>query len=33
MAFDKNDFVSQSFGCYLYQPALAFMDLAVACKK
>ena len=29
----ERDFVSRSFGCYLYQPAIATPDLAAACKK
>jgi len=27
------DFISQSFGCYLFQPGLSFIDLVAACKK
>jgi peptide/nickel transport system substrate-binding protein len=27
------DFVSQSFGCYVFHPVFAFPDIAAACKK
>jgi len=27
------EFVSNSFGCYLYQPAIGRLDIAAACKK
>jgi len=27
------DFVSKSFGCYVFQPAIGFLDLVAACKK
>jgi ABC-type oligopeptide transport system substrate-binding subunit len=29
----RRHFISQSFGCYLYQPALGDIDLVAACKK
>jgi peptide/nickel transport system substrate-binding protein len=29
----ERDFVSKSFGCYLYQSAVGSLDLAAACKK
>ncbi len=29
----RGDFVSRSFGCYLFQPALGRIDIAAACKK
>jgi ABC-type oligopeptide transport system substrate-binding subunit len=29
----ERDFVSRSFGCYVFQPAVATPDLAAACKK
>jgi peptide/nickel transport system substrate-binding protein len=28
-----NDFISKTFGCYVFQPVLATPDLAAACKK
>jgi len=31
--FTQQDFVSKSFGCYLFQPALGQPDFAAACKK
>jgi ABC-type oligopeptide transport system substrate-binding subunit len=29
----RRDFVSKSFGCYVFQPALSRVDLVAACKK
>jgi ABC-type transport system substrate-binding protein len=29
----RGDFVSKSFGCYVFQPAIAMFDLSAACKK
>ena len=29
----RRDFVSQSFGCFVYVPALGALDLVAACKK
>jgi peptide/nickel transport system substrate-binding protein len=29
----RADFVSKSFGCYIFQPEIAMFDLAAACKK
>jgi oligopeptide transport system substrate-binding protein len=29
----RRDFVSKSFGCYLFQPGLSRVDLVAACKK
>ncbi len=31
--FVRRDFVSKSFGCYVFQPALSRVDLVAACKK
>jgi hypothetical protein len=33
MADARTDFVSRSFGCFLFQPVVARPDLAAACKK
>jgi ABC-type oligopeptide transport system substrate-binding subunit len=33
LTFANRDFVSKSFGCYLFQPAIGRPDLAAACKK
>jgi hypothetical protein len=27
------DFVSKSFGCYVFQPVIGRLDIAAACKK
>jgi len=29
----QRDFVSKSFGCYVFQPAIGRLDIAAACKK
>jgi len=29
----RRDFVSRSFGCYLFQPVIGRVDIAAACKK
>jgi hypothetical protein len=29
----RDDFVSASFGCYVFQPAIGRPDIAAACKK
>jgi hypothetical protein len=29
----KLDFVSNSFGCYVFQPVIGRPDIAAACKK
>jgi len=29
----RADFVSRSFGCFVFQPAIGVMDIAAACKK
>jgi peptide/nickel transport system substrate-binding protein len=29
----KRDFVSKSFGCYIFQPVIGRLDIAAACKK
>jgi peptide/nickel transport system substrate-binding protein/oligopeptide transport system substrate-binding protein len=31
--FYRRDFVSKSFGCYVFQPAISRVDLVAACKK
>jgi ABC-type oligopeptide transport system substrate-binding subunit len=31
--FARRDFVSRSFGCYVFQPVLSRVDLVAACKK
>jgi hypothetical protein len=33
MGRTTKDFVSKSFGCYVFQPALATPDLAAGCKN
>lgn len=33
MVLSNVDFVSKSFGCYVFQPAISHLDLAAACKK
>jgi hypothetical protein len=29
----RADFVSKSFGCYVFQPVIGRLDIAAACKK
>jgi hypothetical protein len=29
----RRDFVSKSFGCYVFQPAVSRVDLVAACKR
>jgi hypothetical protein len=33
VTFYRRDFVSKSFGCYVFQPVLSRVDLVAACKK
>jgi peptide/nickel transport system substrate-binding protein len=33
MDLTQSDFVSKSFGCYIFQPVVATPDFAAACKK
>jgi hypothetical protein len=33
MSEARVDFVSRSFGCFVFQPAIGRPDLAAACKK
>jgi ABC-type transport system substrate-binding protein len=33
MVLSNVDFISKSFGCYIFQPAISHLDLAAACKK
>jgi peptide/nickel transport system substrate-binding protein len=33
ITFSTTDFVSKSFGCYVFQPVIAKPDLAAACKR
>jgi len=33
MTFASQDFVSKSFGCYVFQPVIGRPDLAAACKR